>query len=572
VRPLPATDPGTPPGNSAGAYLRWLVRCHAGPLAGAAVFSSGRFGCQALLPAVLGRGVDALVSGAPAELLRWTAALLAIGLVQAGCGTAGHRFAAVSWLGPAYRTAQVVTRQVTRLGGSLPARLPAGEVVTVGSFDVDQLGAGVEALGRGAGAAAAAGTVVLIMLHTSVPLGLVVAAGVPLMMGGLAPLLRRLHHRQAAHRRLVAALTGRAGDLVAGLRVLRGVGGETAFARRYRAESQRVRAAGVAAARVQSGLVAVQTLLPGLFVVTVVWLGARSALAGAITPGELVAFYGYAVFLRMPLRQLTDVAHRLTEAHVAAGRVIAVLRLRPELSEPAHPLPGPAAGGELVDAGSGLRVAPGVATGLVAVGPEPAAAVVSRLGRLTDGDVSWGGVGLRGLATAELRRRILLADGGGRLFAGRLRDELDVAAERRGPAPDALVAAALHAAAAADVVAGLDAGLDTVISDAGREFSGGQRQRLLLARALLADPEVLILVEPTSAVDAATEAVIAQRLAAARANRTTIVVTTSPVLLDRMDTVACLAGGAVVATGQHRELLRREPRYAATVRRPVDHR
>jgi ABC-type multidrug transport system fused ATPase/permease subunit len=568
VRALPATEPGTPPAGSAAGYLGWLVRGHAGPLAAAAVFSSGRFGCQALQPAVLGRGVDALVGAAPAELLRWTGVLLALGLVQAGCGTIGHRSAAVSWLGPAYRTAQVVTRQVSRLGGSLAGRVPAGEVVAVGTSDIDQLGAGVEALGRGTGAAVAAGTVAAVMLLTSVPLGLVVVVGVPLLMLGLAPLLRRLHRRQAEHRRLVGALTGRANDVVAGLRVLRGIGGEASFAQRYRTESGRVREAGVAAARVQSGLAAAQSLLPGLFVLAVAWLGARFALAGAITPGELVAFYGYAVFLRMPLRQLTDVGHRLTEAHVAAGRVVAILRLRPEITEPGCPVAAPAAGCELVDAGAGLRVAPGLATGLAATSPEQAVAVAHRLARQTTGDVTWGGIGLWELPGAEVRRRILLADGGGRWFAGRLRDELDVSAERRGPAPDPDLAAALHVAAATDVVDALAGGLDAGLTDRGRELSGGQRQRLVLARAVLADPEVLILVEPTSAVDAATEAVIARRLVAARSGRTTVVVTTSPLLLDRMDTVAYLSGEVVAATGPHRELLDREPGYAATVLRP----
>src|SRR5690606_16360005 len=113
--------------------------------------------------------------------------------------------------------------------------------------------------------------------------------GVPAVMVALAPLLRRLHHRQEAHRELVGALTDRAADIVAGLRVLRGVGGEAVFAGRYRDESQRVRHAGVRAARVQAWIDAVQMLLPGLFAVAVIWLGARFALDGRITPGQLVA-------------------------------------------------------------------------------------------------------------------------------------------------------------------------------------------------------------------------------------------------------------------------------------------
>jgi ABC-type multidrug transport system fused ATPase/permease subunit len=564
MRPLPAPDPGTPDSRSATRYMIWLARCHAGPLAGATVLMSGWLGCQALAPAALGRALDALVSAERHELALWIAVLLGLGVAQAVSGVIGHRYAVITWIGPMYRTVQVVTRQVTRLGATLPKRISAGEVVAVSTSDVDHLGGGTEVLGRGTAAVVAIVTVAVIMLQVSVPLGLVVVIGVPLTMAALTPLLRRLHHRQSAHRELVGELTGRANDIVTGLRVLRGIGGEASFADRYRTESRQVRHAGVRVGAVQSVLEAGQLLLPGLLVVAVVWLGARFALAGEITPGQLLAFYGYAAFLGHPLWHLTDAAHKLTRAHVAARRVVRVLNLQPEITDQAATRT--TGGGELVDVASGLAIAPGIVTGLAAATPEEALAVVHRLGRFADGEVRWGGVPLRELPMAELRRRIVVADNGARLFAGRLRDELDV----RGGADQRRLAAALHTASAVDVVDALEDGLDTDIADGGREFSGGQRQRLVLTRALLADPEVLILVEPTSAVDAHTEAAIAQRLAAARTGRTTVVVTTSPLLLDRVDTVAYVAGGTVLATGGHRELLQREPRYAATVTRGED--
>jgi ABC-type multidrug transport system fused ATPase/permease subunit len=110
-------------------------------------------------------------------------------------------------------------------------------------------------------------------------------------------------------------------------------------------------------------------------------------------------------------------------------------------------------------------------------------------------------------------------------------------------------------------------GLATEVEERGRSFSGGQRQRLVLARALVADPEVLVLDEPTSAVDAHTEARIADRLRARRQGRTTVVCTTSPLLLDRADRVALVVDGRVVAEGRHRELIHAEPRYRAVVTR-----
>jgi ABC-type multidrug transport system fused ATPase/permease subunit len=206
----------------------------------------------------------------------------------------------------------------------------------------------------------------------------------------------------------------------------------------------------------------------------------------------------------------------------------------------------------------------GQLTAVVAGVSEEAAAIADRLGRFADGDeVRLGGVALRDLPLEVVRRRVLVSEHDPRLFTGRLGDELDPT----GAAPPERVLAALDIASAGDVLEALPDGLDSEVAERGRSFSGGQRQRLVLARALVADPEVLVLVEPTSAVDAHTEARIADGLAAARRGRATVVCTTSPLLLDRADKVALVAGGRVVAEGTHRDLLDTEPRYRAVVTR-----
>lgn len=128
----------------------------------------------------------------------------------------------------------------------------------------------------------------------------------------------------------------------------------------------------------------------------------------------------------------------------------------------------------------------------------------------------------------------------------------------------------MHTAVADDIVQGLPDGLDSAIDAQGRNLSGGQRQRVRLVRALVADPEVLLAVEPTSALDAHTEARVAERLGAARRGRTTVVTTTSPLVLDRADTVLHLVEGKVSATGSHRDLLEREPGYRALVARDTE--
>ncbi|KAB8180298.1 ABC transporter transmembrane domain-containing protein [Microbispora catharanthi] len=567
MRSLPVADPGSPDARGPLRYLWWVARGQAAPmLTGAGLAVLWWLG-QALVPAALGKAIDAMAARDTGTLLRWSAVVLGLGVVQAVAGVTRHRFAVFAWLSAAYRTVQVTVRQAARLGATLPKRLSTGEVVSVGNSDIAHIGNAMDILLRGTGAAVAIVAVTVILLATSVPLGLVVLVGVPLMAAAVGPLLKPLHRRQHEQRDLQGDLATRAADIVAGLRVLRGVGGEQVFAARYREESQRVRQAGVRVASVESLLEGAQILLPGVLIACVTWLGARFALDGRITPGQLVAFYGYAVFLIAPLRTLTEAADKVTKGHVAARRVCRILSLEPEItggdgrfSAGPNTLPGMLRDGE-----SGVEVRPGRLTALAAAAPEDAIAIADRLGRFAPGDVTVGGAPLAELPLAEARRHILVADNGARLFTGRLRDELDV----RGTATDEDVRQALYASCAEDIVAALPEGLDAHVAESGREFSGGQQQRLRLARALLAHAEILILVEPTSAVDAHTEARVAERLGKARAGRATLVCTTSPLVLDRADHVLYVEGGVVRAEGSHRALLETEPAYRATVTREL---
>ncbi|HEY0699457.1 MAG TPA: ABC transporter ATP-binding protein, partial [Micromonospora sp.] len=541
MRALPTPDPGTPDHRSATRLLLWMAGRIPLSLVGAIALAVVWMVSQALMPAVLGRAVDAITDRDLTALRDWALALLGLGVLQAVSGILRHRLAVYNWLSSAYRTVQITVDQANRLGATLPKRIGAGEVVSIGTADIGHIGSALDITARGTGSLVAIVLVTVILLDTSVPLGLVVLIGVPVLLAVVGVLIRTLHDRQRAYRDQEGRLTTRAGDIVAGLRVLRGIGGESVFSARYRAESQELRTEGVRVATVSSLLAGAQVLLPGLLVVLVTWLGARFALRGQITVGQLVAFYGYAAFLLGPLRNLTEAIDKITRGHVAARRVVDLLAHTPEITDPADPVAPPAAG-DLVDERSGVTVRPGRLTALAAARPEDAAGIVDRLGRYVDAEVTLGGVPLRQLALATVRERILVADNDARLFSGLLRAELDP----HDQADDQRILAALTAARGTDIVDALPDGLDTVLAERGREFSGGQQQRLRLARALVADPEILILVEPTSAVDAHTEARIAERLAAFRAGRTTLVCTTSPLLLDRADHVVFVADGRVV--------------------------
>ena len=520
--------------------------------------------CQAVMPAVIGEAIDRGVTAKDTSaLLTWTGIMLGVGVLQSVSGIMRHRFAVTNWLVAAYRVVQLVTRQAVRLGATLPRRVATGEVVAIGTNDLSHIGNAMDITARAAGAAVSFVVVAVLLLRTSVTLGLVVLVGVPVLLVALGPLVRPLQRRNLAQREMMGDLSNLATDIVAGLRVLRGIGGERVVHDRYVRESQQVRRAGVEVGRLQSVLDAAQVALPGLFVAVVVWLGARLAVTGAISVGELVAFYGYAAFLMIPLRTATEAMNKWIRAFVSARRICRVLALRPEVTDPDDPSPAPPQGSDLVDVDSGLRLRSGLLTAVVSERPEDSALLVDRLGRYAEGgDVRWGDVPLDRLPREVVRRRIVVSDTGSTLFSGSLRAQLDV----RGQGDDA-VSSALHAASAEDVLEAVADGLDAVVTERGRSFSGGQRQRLVLARVLAADPEVLLLVEPTSAVDAHTEARVADRLRRRRAGRTTLVTTTSPLLLDRVDEVAFLVGGRVAAVGRHRDLLHEVPAYRAVVTR-----
>jgi ABC-type multidrug transport system fused ATPase/permease subunit len=518
---------------------------------------------QAVMPALIGLAIDeGIAAKDTGALVKWALAMLGVGLLQAAAGIMRHRFAVTNWLTAAYRTVQLVARQAVRLGATLPKRVATGEVVAIGSNDLSHLGNAMDITARMAGAIVSFLVVAVILLRTSVTLGVVVLVGVPLLLLVIGPLLKPLQRRNLAQREMMGDLANLATDIVGGLRVLRGIGGEAVFHERYARDSQKVRHAGVQVGRLQSMLDAAQILLPGVFVVLVVWLGARFAVQGRISPGELVAFYGYAAFLMIPLRTSTEFANKWIRAFVAARRVVRVLALEPEVSTPEHVYDEPGTDAELVDVLSGLRVPAGQITAVVSDPPDVSAALADRLGRYADGEVRWGDVPLSGLDRDVVRRRIVVSDTASTLFSGVLAAQLDIR-DRGGDA----VAAAMHTASAHDVLESLPDGMDTVVSERGRAFSGGQRQRLVLARVLSADPEIAILVEPTSAVDAHTEARIAARLREHRADRTTVVTTSSPLLLDRVDNVAFLREGRVVAFGSHRELMDTVPEYRAVVTR-----
>ncbi|MFI6815902.1 ABC transporter ATP-binding protein [Nonomuraea sp. NPDC050328] len=577
----------TPPGPSevggSFRFLFWLVREQ-----GRRVVLGGVLGTCSMLglvvgPWVLARVVDeGLVAGDTGALVGWTLVLLVVGVLNAVVGIGRHRTMTKIRMDASFRAIRATVWQTSRLGASLARRVDAGEVVTVGIADVQTVAQALTVTGPGIGAVVAYAVVAVALFAMSPVLAAVVLAGVPLLAVAVGPFLHRIERTSGDYRAHQAGLTTRLVDVLAGLRVLNGLGGKAFVAERYGRQSRDLVERGYRVAGPASWVGALAGGLPALFVAAVVWLSARLAAAGEISIGDVVGVYGYVAALIIPVSSLIEGGGDLARARVAGGRIVGLLNL-PVPKEGAGG--APAGCGPLADPGSGVIVRPGVFTALVAARPGEAVAVIERLGRVDEaaapsdrlregrpgrgdaaGSVTWAGVPVGEVAREELRSRLLVADNDAEVFAGTGRDVVAGRLE----ADDGRIRAALRVAVAEDVVEALPRGLDATVAAGGSDLSGGQRQRLRLARAVYAGPDVLLAVDPTSAVDATTEAAMIERLREVRRGLTTVVTTSSPLVLARADEVVVLEDGYVAAVGTHAALLRGDPAYRALVSRAQD--
>ncbi|MEU5252723.1 ABC transporter ATP-binding protein [Streptomyces longwoodensis] len=574
IQDLPYPDPGVPDARSGPRFLWWLGRNQLGGQLTSLAWGLLHFVAVSAQPFCVGYAVQAVVDRSGARLALAGGLMALCGAATAVGDTFLHRAAVTNWITAAARVQQLLARKAARLGSALTRRVAAGEVVAVSTGDVEKIGWFVEAVSR---FSAAALTVLLVCVGLVVyqpALGVVVAVGLPVVAFAALPLLPPATRRADVQREKAGRATELASDTVAGLRVLRGIGGEELFLDRYRRASQEVRHAAVRSARMWSLISAVQVLLPGLLLIAVVWYGVHLAREGRISVGELVTVYSSVMVLAYPLRHFEEIAMAYSFSRPSAKRAARVLSLE-RLTDAGGSRAADAPSGDLDDPATGLLAPAGLLTAVVCGDPDAAGRLAERLGGHASEEgpsVRLGGVPLDELPLDSARAAVLVQDKDPVLLSGSLRDLLDVPASGRVSA-----AAALRAAQCADVLDALAQGsldaddpMDARITERGRSLSGGQRQRLALARSLLTDPEVLVLDEPTSAVDSHTEARIAEGVRALRSGRTTVVFTSSPLLLDRADRVVLVHDGEVAAVGTHRDLLHEEPRYRSVVTREPD--
>jgi len=508
---------------------------------------------EAAVPVVVGWVIDlALVGRDSGALLRWLAVVVAVFAVLAASAFFGYYLGARTVRMAAHRVRMDVAARVLHPAGGAPGR--SGELVSTAGADADRTGQVCWVIGGGAAALAALAGGAVVLLDASVVLGLVVLGGVPLVLLASRLLARPLVGRAEAEQESLAAATAVAPDVIKGLRVIKGIGAEAAAAESYRAASRSALRARLAAATLNGGYLGATNVITGLFLVVVAWVGGRLALDGAISIGELVAGVGLAQFLIGPLERLTELGALLAGARGSARRLAAVLSAPPAVAEGTGTLPARPEGALRVRLPHGLTldVAAGEHVGVVALQASDAAELLDVLARDADAPVHLDGTDLREVELDEARRAVLVARHEATLFEGTVADNTG-----RDPAP-------LAAAAADEVLETLPHGLDSDVGERGRTLSGGQRQRIGLARALAEHAAVLVLHDPTTAVDAATEHRIAMGVSTLRAGRTTVLVASSPALLARCHRVLLVDHGTVVASGSHAELVA-DARYRQAV-------
>ncbi|MFD8235433.1 ABC transporter ATP-binding protein [Streptomyces sp. NPDC059696] len=449
--------------------------------------------------------------------------------------------------------------------------LKSGEVLTIATEDADQTADIIEVVPLLISSLVAVLVAAVALGLADVRLGLLVIVGTVAILSVLSVMSKRIGSSTQEQQARVARAGAKVADLITGLRPLHGFGGNHAAFRSYRQVSTEAKHQSITVAKVNGAYAGTALALNAVLAGAVTLTAGRLAFEGRITIGELVMAVGLAQFIMEPLKLFSEMPKYVMIARASAERMALVLSAPPVMT------PGserPAGGGDLeldcVRHGTltdlKFQVKAGEFVAVAAYRPRAAADLAAVLAvrvppTAYEGTVRIGGRDLADLSVEAVREHLLVNPYDGEIFAGTLRTNIDPSGTSRS-VPEAVEASLLT-----DVVALHREGLDHGVRDRGANLSGGQRQRLSLARALAADTDVLVLHDPTTAVDAVTEQLIARNVAKLRRGRTTIVITSSPAFLDAADRVLILDDGVIAAEGTHRNLLARDQDYRAAVAR-----
>ncbi len=378
----------------------------------------------------------------------------------------------------------------------------------------------------------------------------------------------------------IAELTADAEENVSGIRVVKAFAREDRQAHRFRHTVARVFDQSMYSTRLRAIYNPLIGFLPALGLAAILYFGGRDVVSGALSLGAFTAFYTYLLMMISPMRTFGVALGMAQRATASGDRIFQILDREPELTAPPGAPPLPTGGGRvefrhvsltyegaaepaLQDVSFAVPAATTVAlVGTTASGKTSLVSLIPRLYDPTAGAVLVDGADVRTVDLASLRHQIALVTDDPFLFSASVRENIAYA---RLDASLEQIEAAARRAQAHDFITDLPDGYDTIIGERGLTLSGGQRQRLAIARALLADPRILILDDATSSVDASTEQEIKGALREAMTGRTTFVIAHRLSTISLADEIVVLEGGRVAAHGMHDDLLEASPLYREIV-------
>jgi ATP-binding cassette subfamily B protein len=536
------------------------------------------------VPALVQGAIDnGIIPGDTTALLRWTLAI-AIAAVLAAAFTGLRRY----WAFRVSRAVETTLRHqlfahTQRLHFSFHDRVQTGDLMSRANTDLQQVQAFVVLIPLTISNFVTVGAVTVILVLIDPVLTLLALGSLPLLNYLGKRFSTRLHPAAMAIQRESAQLASVVEETVSGVRVVKGLGAEGVQAARLREEADDVYDASIDATRIRGRFLPAMELLPNIGLILVLFYGGHQVLSGSLSLGALVAFNAYIILLIWPLRMLGMIIAQSQRASASAHRVHEVLSTDPVIVDPPHPAHLPAGNGDHVGLGDvrfagvvfgyeegrdvpvldhlDLHVPPGQSVALVGAtgsGKSTIARLLPRFYDVDGGAVQLDGIDVRRLRVAELRAAVGLVFEETFLFSDSIAANIAFAEPR---ASLEQIERAARLAGADEFITSLPEGYETLIGERGYSLSGGQRQRIAIARAILADPRVLLLDDATSAVDPTKEHEIRDALTEVMRGRTTLVIAHRPATIALADRVVLLEAGRIVADGTHADLLSGNARY-----------